>query len=283
MSSQSRLRLSLTSHARTYLTELSAGRKARVASRCEFEEDKNFRDGIFLCHAANVEAALGAMARVARIVAPGRPHLVTQSGNRNQDTFLGIDDFRLYKEVLATQCQRAGVVVWAYCLMPSYVQLLMVPNDTDGLRAALGEAHRRYSAEINKREGWRGHLWQERFQSFAMDRKHAVAAAREILRNPVRAKLVKKPKQWPWSSARAHLAGTDDELVTVAPLADLIDDWRKALRKPIPPDRAAAIAQHTRNGRPLGAPKFITELEGVLGRSLQVRPRGRPRKADVAE
>jgi len=55
--------------------------------------------------------------------------------------------------------------------MPNHVHLVMVPGEEDGLRVTLGEAHRRYTRHINFREGWRGHLWQERFHSFTMDEK----------------------------------------------------------------------------------------------------------------
>ncbi len=54
--------------------------------------------------------------------------------------------------------KQSGTVVWAYCLMPNHVHMVMVPGEEDGLRAALGEAHRRYTRHINFREGWRGHL-----------------------------------------------------------------------------------------------------------------------------
>jgi putative transposase len=53
--------------------------------------------------------------------------------------------------------------------MPNYIHLIMVPRDPDGLRCAVGEAHRRYTRESNLRNGWRGHLWHERFHSFLLD------------------------------------------------------------------------------------------------------------------
>jgi putative transposase len=62
--------------------------------------------------------------------------------------------------------------IWAYCLMPNHVHLVMVPAEEDGLRGTLGEAHRRYTRYINFREGWRGHLWQERFHSLVMDESY---------------------------------------------------------------------------------------------------------------
>jgi putative transposase len=112
------------------------------------------------------------MARLARVVAPGVPHHVTQRGNRRQPVFFGEDDYLAYRSLLAEGCRTAGVEVWAYCFMPNHVHLILVPSDTDGLRAALGETHRRYTRFINEREGWRGHLWQERFASFPMDESY---------------------------------------------------------------------------------------------------------------
>lgn len=62
--------------------------------------------------------------------------------------------------------------------MPNHVHLILVPADAEALAAALGEAHKRYTAAINNRHGWRGHLCQGRFRSFAMDELHLFAAAR---------------------------------------------------------------------------------------------------------
>ena len=124
------------------------------------------------------------MARMARLVVPGHAHHVTQRGNRRMETFFGAADYRAYLELLAEALERTGVACWAYCLMPNHVHLILVPPraprpataaraegpaPADSLRACLGEAHRRYTRRINFRQGWRGHLWQERFHSFVMD------------------------------------------------------------------------------------------------------------------
>ncbi len=169
------------------------------------------------------------MARLARVVVPGVPHHVTQRGNRRLETFFCDDDYKAYRTLLAEHCAAARVACWAYCLMPNHVHLILVPRDADGLRRALGEAHRRYTRRINFREGWRGHLWQERFHSFPMDQTWLLAAARYVELNPLRARLAKRARQWPWSSARAHLAGRDDELVKAAPLLKLAPDWKDYL------------------------------------------------------
>src|SRR5207245_711623 len=125
-------------------------------------------------------------------------------------TFFRDDDYTAYLDLMAHWCAACKVEVWAYCLMPNHVHLIAVPQSADGLRAGIGEAHRRYSRRINFREGWRGHLWQGRFASFVMDEDYLLAAARYVERNPVRARMVTSAGQYRWSSASAHLKGQDD-------------------------------------------------------------------------
>ena len=119
---------------------------------------------------------------------------------------------------MAQFCRAEQVAIWAYCLMPKHVHLIVVPQSAESLRRAIGEAHRRYTRWINFREGWRGHQWQGRFASFVMDEDHLLTAARYVELNPVRAGLVQAPSRYRWSSAAAHLRGHDDALVQVAPL-----------------------------------------------------------------
>lgn len=219
------------------------------------------------------------MERTARLVVPGYPHHVTQRGNRRLPVFFDDADYRTYAALLAEWCAKAGTEVWAYCLMPNHVHLILVPCREDGLRAALGEAHRRYTRRINLREGWRGHLWQSRFASFPMDESHLLACARYVELNPVRAKLVRSARAWAWSSARAHLEGEDDGLVKVAPLLGRVGDWRGFLAGGLREDERDAIRSRERTGHPLGDDRFFARLGARLGRDVKPRQRGRPAKA----
>jgi putative transposase len=220
------------------------------------------------------------MARLARVVAAGIPHHVTQRGNRRQQVFFGDDDYATYRALLAEGCRAAGVAVWAYCLMPNHVHLILTPSDADGLRAALGEAHRRYTRHINRREGWRGYLWQGRFASSPMDEAYLLACARYVELNPVRAKLARRARDWRWSSARAHLAGEDDELVRVRPLLALASDWPGFLAEGLDAGDHAAIRAGERTGRPLGSARFVARLEKRLARPLaRQKPGPKPKAA----
>ena len=218
------------------------------------------------------------MPRIARAVAPGYPHHVTQRGNRRMDVFLAEDDYALYVALMGASCRALGVEIWAYCLMPNHVHLIVAPESEDGLRRAIGDAHRRYSRHINFREGWRGHLFQERFASCVMDEAYLLAATRYVELNPVRAGLVKEPWQWKWSSAGAHLRRRNDALVKVEPLLDRVGDWAGFLREH--PDEATceALRRHERTGRPLGSVAFLDRIEATLKRVLRpMKPGPKPK------
>jgi len=216
------------------------------------------------------------MARLARIVVPGLPHHVTQRGNRRQKIFFEDGDYALYRDLLAERCRKAGVAVWAYCLMPNHVHLILVPATENGLALALGETHRRYTGFINARLRVSGHLFQGRFGSVVLDEPHLIAAARYVALNPVRARLVRRARDWPWSSVGAHLRGRDDGLVEVAPLIErTAGRFADLLATEPTPEQLAAIRAAETIGRPLGSGKFLDRLEAKLGRSVRPGRRGR--------
>jgi len=218
------------------------------------------------------------MARLARVVVPNYPHHVTQRGNRRQKTFFCEDDYHAYIDLIAEAKSKASVDVWAYCLMPNHVHLVVVPEETDSLAALFRDAHRRYTRRINTREGWCGHLWQERFHSFVMDERHLLAAARYTELNPVRAGLCSRPDEWRWSSIHAHLRREDDSLVTVAPLLNRINDWHGYLAEGDPESEIDEIRVHASTGRPFGGAAFLARLEVLTGRRLRKRSAGRKRR-----
>jgi putative transposase len=218
------------------------------------------------------------MPRIARVVAPGVPHHVTQRGNRRQRTFFNRDDYRAYIEIVAEWCDRSAVEVWAYCLMPNHVHFVAVPETAKGFSIAFRETHRRYSLRVNRRLGWQGYLWQGRFFSFPMDDSHLVQAARYIELNPVRAGLVEYPEDYPWSSARANMLSGSDRLIVSPTLQNMVGDWLKFVREKqdaaLLSDLPEIIRKHERTGRPLGGEGFIRNLEKETGRILMKKRPG---------
>ncbi len=214
------------------------------------------------------------MARLARVVVPEYPHHITQRGNRRQQTFFCDDDYRAYIALVSEWCALCGVEIWFYCLMPNHVHLIAVPESEEGLRKAIGEAHRRYTRHVNFRENWRGHLWQGRFASYVMDNKYLVNAVRYIAMNPVKAGLSERPEQYQWSSARAYLHGRRDPLVKVSGLNRIVGDWKAFFREDVDVETAERMRQHERTGRPLGSESFVVKVEKMLGRMVGPQKRG---------
>lgn len=220
------------------------------------------------------------MSRIARAVVPGLPHHITQRGNRRQQTFFHDTDYATYLDLMHRWCTHYSVEIWAYCLMPNHVHLIAIPEGEKSLASAMAQIHKRYSWIVNEREGWRGHLWQERFASFVMDDKYLLMCARYVEMNPVRAGLAAEPHDWPWSSARAHITGDDAHLVRVQPLLELVgSSWNKFLHDGEQKDHLEVLRAHEGTGRPLGSPEFLDSVEQQLGRVLRASNRGRRRRS----
>lgn len=228
------------------------------------------------------------MARLARIVIPGVAHHVTQRGNRRLPIFFGDDDRAAYLALIAAGCAAQGVRCLAWCLMDNHVHLILVPDAADGLRAAIAEAHRRYTRRINFREGWRGYLFQGRFASYPMDDAHLMAAVRYVENNPVAAGLVREAGDWRWSRARAHLAAKrtpSDRLTDVAALGQHVGNWRAMLQVGLEAmdssETVETIEARLRTGRPLADPEWITEMEQKIKRKLApAKPGPKPKPRD---
>ncbi|MFQ5883286.1 MAG: transposase [Candidatus Methylomirabilales bacterium] len=219
------------------------------------------------------------MPRIARAIAVGFPHHVTQRGNFGQPVFDGDEDREWYLTWLAKAAHRYGTKLWAYCLMTNHVHFIAVPTHQDSFARTFNHTHMRYAQYCNRQHGRVGHLWQGRFYSCVLEESHLYTAVRYVERNPVRAGLVHRAEAYAWSSARAHVLGTPDALLVAdCPLVSTIRDWAAYLAEPDEARWMEAFRQSTRTGRPVGSPTFVARVEELLQRVLQAKPRGRPPK-----
>ncbi len=192
------------------------------------------------------------MPRIARVVAVGYPHHITQRGNNKQNIFEDTADYLHYLTWLEEAIKRFKLSILAYCLMPNHVHLAVIPFALNSLLNAFKACHMRYSQYYNRKKMSVGHIWQGRFHSCALDEKHLYAAIRYIENNPVRAGLVKKAEEWQWSSARAHL-NKEKGILSLANVNDFLEvrNWEEYLS--LDQESAAEdIRAHTLSGRPLG-------------------------------
>jgi putative transposase len=190
------------------------------------------------------------------------------------DVFRGPADRDAYLHLMRQQSERFGLQFLAWCLMSNHVHLLVVPKREDSLAKGIGEAHRLYTRGVNFSEGVRGYLFQGRFGSCVLDERHLLAAARYVELNPVRARMVKSPEEYEWSSARFHLDGRrKDPLVTDRTLMGMVEDWRELLSEK-DEEAEAFLRKGTGTGRPAGDVRFVKRVERRTGRELRRRKPG---------
>jgi len=222
------------------------------------------------------------MPRIARVVAAGLPHHITQRGNYRQDVFLNADDRMRYLAWIKEYSLKYGISILAYCLMQNHVHFIAIPSKDDSLAKTFNAAHMRYSQYFNQKLRQRGHLWQGRFYSCILDEPHLILAVRYVERNPVRAGLVEKPWQWPWSSAAVHAGQKEPGLIELGDLFNIAgisyDSWRGYLDVADKINFIQDIRKYTFTGRPLGRVAFIERLEEKFSRRLSALPIGRPNK-----
>lgn len=221
------------------------------------------------------------MARLARIVLPGLPHHVTQRGNRREQIFFSDNDYDAYLDMLREALEVSNSEVWAWCLMPNHVHLIVVPSDEDGLRKTVANVHRRYSRLINSRNKWTGHLWQGRFSSVVMDEEHLYRAIAYVILNPVRAKLVKDPEDWRWSSIHVHLGKAEDGITSIDAVKARVDDFNAFINQAFNDDLFTPLRKSEIIGRPLGSDRFLSGLESQLGRTVKPGKRGPKVKREI--
>jgi putative transposase len=218
------------------------------------------------------------MARIARIVAPGVPHLITQRGAGAGRIFFEPDDGALYLELLTRLLPKHGVRGWAYCLLPDQVRLILEPGDERGMALALGEAHRRYATFQAVRAQGEGSLFAGRFSSVAMDPHHLAAALWRISHAPALAGLVRKPQEWRWSSTQALIEGRSGPLTDPGRITAVVGDFESFLERTQPEALWLEIEANVGIGRPVGSVDWLRALEAELGRPVARRRPGRKPK-----
>ncbi len=169
-------------------------------------------------------------------------------------------------------CSLSHIALWQ--IMSIYLQS---QNNQTSLARAIGEAHRLYTRMINFRKKDRGYLFQGRFSSCPVQTgEYLYAAVRYVERNPVRAKMVLHPWDFPWSSAAFHAGTIDhDPLVVESPLLSEINAWQDFLSTDS--DLCGELKQKSRTGRPCGTDHFFATVERISGRDLRPQSPGRPR------
>jgi putative transposase len=217
--------------------------------------------------------------RIARAVAVGYPHNVIQRGNCLQSVFEDDKDYVQYLHWLEEYTKKYSLKIKAYCLMKDHVHFVCVPMKDYSLAKTFNTLHMRYSQYFNKKRGIKGRLWQSRFYSCILDERHTYEAIRHIENSPVRAKIAKEAIDYPWSSARSHITGEENPVLTDSyHLIKKGENWLAYLIEKEDENLIKNIQDNLKTGRPCGDKIFIRKIQELLSRELIPNPRGRPTK-----
>jgi len=155
------------------------------------------------------------MVRRARLSLPGIPWHIIQRGNNRSACFYADEDYRCYLDHLTEQANKYRCDVHAYVLMTNHVHLLLTPKKEDSAALLMKNLGQRYVQYINRAYRRSGTLWEGRFRScLSQTEDYVLACYRYIELNPVRANMVKHPRDYPWSSYRSNAEGKTSELLT---------------------------------------------------------------------
>jgi putative transposase len=217
------------------------------------------------------------MPRIARAIAIGYPHHITQRGNYRQTVFAEEGDYARYVELLSGFAPKYGLEIWAYCLMPNHVHFVGIPGRQESLSRTFNTVHMLYAQYFNRKRNAIGHLWQGRFFSCVLDERHLYAAVRYVELNPVRGGIVEAPQDYLWCSAKSHITGVADPVLAGRCfLSETVKDWGQYLRQDQDREATDGVIKATKIGRPCGSEDFVRQMEGLLNRRFTALPRGRP-------
>jgi putative transposase len=158
------------------------------------------------------------MPRQPRLVVPGLALHVVQRGASRLPCFFASQDRVFYLAALGRHATEFGCAIHAYVLMTNHVHLLLTPTRAEAPGLMMQAIGRRYVRYVNDRQGRSGTLWEGRFRSCLVgEPAYVLACHRYIEMNPVRAGMVARPGDHPWSSHRANAGLAGDPLLTPHP------------------------------------------------------------------
>jgi putative transposase len=198
-------------------------------------------------------------------------------GNARAQVFHKAGDFDAFVAIMAEAALRRPMRVLAYCLMPNHFHLALWPagdGDLSRWMHWLLTTHvRRYQRHYHSS----GHIWQGRFKSFPIQEDdHLRVVLRYIERNPLRAGLVRRAEDWPWSSLKPWSSPASSPVRLDPGPAPRGAGWVEAVNAPMFETDVARVRESIRRDRPLGDPTWTLATARSLGLEYSLHPRGRP-------
>ncbi len=220
------------------------------------------------------------MARPQRIVLGGYVYHVLNRANGRLRIFRKAGDFLAFEQILAEGIERVSMRLCGYCLMGNHWHLLLWPHRDGNLSDFMHWVTLTHTQRYHASHGTVGigHLYQGRYKSFPVqDEGYYLTVLRYIESNPVRAALVRKAGEWPWSSLSV-CAGREAACGLHEGPVDRPDNWTGLVETHLAERDLHDLQRSVKRGTPFGDRTWTQATTITLGLQLTLRPRGRPRK-----
>lgn len=223
------------------------------------------------------------MPRVARRCPGGLLYHVLNRGNDRQPIFHKRGDARAFVQLLRDAKEQVPMRLLAWCLMNNHWHLVLWPRDdgdVSAFMAWLSNAHVRRYRQHYQNAG-NGHVYQGRFKSFVIEEdQHLLTVLRYVEANPLRAGLVARAEEWPWSSLHHWLNPDGTGLLDAWPI-DRPADWVGLVNQAQREADLSRVRTSVLRGRPLGGESWVQRMAEAMELGHTLRTRGRPRKGDT--
>lgn len=228
------------------------------------------------------------MPRQPRYFIPGIPQHVIQRGVDRQPVFFEPGDYALYLRSLSEATRRYDCQIHAYVLMTNHAHLLLTPGSERSVPCVMQAMGRTYVQTLNKKYDRTGTLWEGRYKaSLVQSDGYLLACHRYIELNPVRAGLVPRPGDYPYSSYAHNALGYKNRLVTFHAVYEALGRtgeercmaYRRLFSNGVAPEMLSTIRDATNACLVLGDDSFKDQIEVMLGRSVRHGKSGRPSTA----
>jgi putative transposase len=193
------------------------------------------------------------------------------------------EDYDAFVAIMAEAALRIPMRVLAYCLLPNHFHLALWPREDGDLSRWM---HWLMTTHVRRHLGRyhvRGHIWQGRFKAFPIQGdEHLLTVLRYIERNPLRAGLVERAQDWPWSSLRWFKSRERTPVKLEEGTIARGDQWGEEVNAASADIDLETIRLSMRRDRPFGSPEWMREAALALGLEYSMRPQGRPRRSTAA-
>jgi len=198
---------------------------------------------------------------------------VLNRANARVTLFEADGDYRAFERVLIQACERVGMRLLSYCVMPNHWHLVVWPRgdgDLSRFMNWLTLTHTQRWHQHRQSVG-HGHVYQGRFKSFPVEtNEYLLAVCRYVERNPVRAGLVDRPEQWQWNSA-SMVAAVPVHAWPIERPTDWLDEKETSRQ-------IEEVRRSVTKGQPYGSPQWVEQMVVRWNLGATLRGRGRPRK-----